>query len=86
MASLALFPLAIATLKIVLAALKKAGYRSTEAYVAPVRVRNEELGYGTSPELRVWIRGAERSLARGRGRGRRAVVFDPREAVDWSTA
>jgi len=59
--------------------MKMAGYRSTETYLREARVRHVQLRCPLTDDLKLFFRGAERSVVRGRGPVQRAPVVRPEE-------
>ena len=71
-----LFPLSVAKLTDALAGMKAVGYRSVDGYLAAARKKHVSLGYRVDECFRAWLRDATRSVLRGIGPARQAVVVD----------
>ena len=71
-----LLPLETSALSVIFGAMRMAGYASSETYVSAARVAHARAGYPISDGLRLFLRGAERAMIRGRGPSQKAATFD----------
>ena len=76
-----LLPLQPDALRAIFGAMRLGGYASAETYVATARIAHVSAGFPLGDDLKLFLRGAERAMVRGRGPSSKAATFDLRDLV-----